>query len=91
MKINLIALILAIWPAAKKAIRAVGKGSPGGRAGIAVALLCEEATQIQAAQGRALDGDQLCALLQDMSALVVDYVLPKDVEPPRIMIASIEA
>ena len=30
MKINLIALILAIWPAAKKAIRAVGKGSPGG-------------------------------------------------------------
>lgn len=67
------------------------RGWAAGRVGLQVAILCEEAKAIQATQGETLDGDQVCAVLQDVSALVVDLLLPHDATPPRIMIAHLDS
>ena len=40
-------------------------GWPAGQVAISVALLVDQADQIQKAQGSELDGDQFCELVQD--------------------------
>jgi hypothetical protein len=55
---------------------------------ISVALLCEEAQTVQAVQGKPLDGEQFCALVQDVCAVVQDYMC-EDTRY-RLLIAHIE-
>ena len=64
-------------------------GWPAGQVAISVALLVDQADQIQKAQGSELDGDQFCELVQDVCYLMADYLVEGD--PPKLIIAHVGA
>ena len=64
------------------------RGWPAGQVAIGVGLLVDAAERVQTAQGKQLNGDQFCELVQDVCWLMADHLVPNDT--PKILIAHIE-
>ena len=64
------------------------RGWPAGNVGIGVALLVDQADRVQKEQGKPLDGDQFCELVQDVCWLMADHLVPDNT--PKILIAHID-
>ena len=63
-------------------------GWPAGQVAIGVGLLVDAAERTQKEQGKPLDGDQFCELVQDVCWLMADHLVTDNT--PKILIAHIE-